>query len=304
MLNDIALFIAIVKTGSLNKTAKLQSVPAATVTRRLQKLEHKLKCKLINRSARRFNLTLEGQKLFDECSYLVEALEERANHFQASLNKLSGKIKVLAPTNLAIGPLNCVWSEFITKYEDIELEFILNNKTDDFLATQADFAIRIGPQQSSDLYQVRIGTIKTILVASNKYLKMHGVPDEPKNLDSHHLIVGSSLSHWLLKNKQDHRKVDVRPLNPRASTNEFRLIKQLSIDGLGIALLPASEVVSELNDGLLIQVLPHWTGQDRDIYIIWATGKLLTCRAKLFIEHLKLFVKNVPSLQGEIANAE
>jgi len=86
MLDDIALFVHIAKTGSLSKTAQLQALPAATVTRRLQKLEHQLKCKLITRSARQFNLTPEGEKLFDECSYLVESLEDRANRVESSIN--------------------------------------------------------------------------------------------------------------------------------------------------------------------------------------------------------------------------
>lgn len=300
MLNDIALFVHIVKTGSLSKAAKLQALPAATVTRRLQKLEHKFKCKLINRSARQFNLTFEGQKLFDECSYLVESLEDRTHQFESSVNELSGKIKLLAPTNLAIGLLNVALTTFISKYEDIDLEFILDNKTDDFLATQADFAIRVGPQQSSELYQVRIGTIKTILVTSKEYLKKYGSPTVPDDLDSHHLIMGASLYDWSLKNTQDIREFNFRPSKPRVIANEFRLIKQLTIEGLGICLLPVSEVISELSNGQLVQVLPMWTGQDRNIYIIWANGKLLTRRAKLFIEHLKDFVTDVPSLQGVV----
>ena len=298
MLDDIALFVHIVKTGSLSKTAELKVLPAASVTRRLQKLEHNLKCKLINRSARQFNLTLEGQKLFDECSYLVESLEDRANRFETSVNELSGKIKLLAPTNLAISFLNTAWSEFISKYKDIEVEFVLDNKTDNFLATQADFAIRVGPQQSSDLYQVRIGVIKTILVASNEYIKMCGLPNDPDDLDSHHLIVGSTLSNWSLQNNINRIQFSLRPSNPRVIANEFRVVKQLAIDGLGITLLPVSEVVSDLNNGELVRVLPTWTGQDRDIYIIWANRKLLTRRAKLLIEFLKSFVQNVPSLQG------
>ncbi len=298
MLNDIALFVHIVKTGSLNKAAELQALPAATVTRRLQKLEHKLKCKLINRSARQFNVTLEGQKLFDECSYLVDSLEERTKQFETSVNDLSGKIKVLAPTNLAIGELSHAWSEFVSQHEEINVEFVLDNKMDNFLAMQADFAIRVGPQQSSDLYQVRIGTIKTILVASSQYTERYGILKNPSELDAHQLIVGSSLQNWSLTNIEDKTQSNFRPSNPRVMTNELRLIKQFVINGLGVALLPLSEVNSELQCGQLEHVLPMWIGQDRDIYIIWASGKLLSRRAKLFIDYLKGFVANVPSLQG------
>lgn len=298
MLDDIALFIHIVRTGSLSKTAELQALPAATVTRRLQKLEHSLKCKLINRSARQFNLTLEGQKLFDECAYLVDSLSDRTSRFEVSVNELSGKIKILAPTNLAVGPLSAAWSGFIAEHEDLEIEFVLDNKTDNFLATQADFAIRVGPQPSSDLYQTRIGCCKTVLVASKQYAEQYGLPNKPEALEQHKFVVGFSLNDWSLKHIDNKSEFKFRPIQPRIIANEFRLIKQMSIDGLGIALVPFAEVIEELESGRLVHVLPDWVGPDRQIYIIWANGKLLTRRSKLFIEHIKAFVAKEPSLQA------
>jgi LysR family transcriptional regulator AphB len=300
MLDDLALFVHIVKTGSLGKAAQTLSVPPATVTRRLQKLEHQFKCKLINRSARQFNLTFEGQKLFDECAYLIESLEERTNLFETSINKLAGKIKLLAPINLTVDTLAKAWSNFMSQYPDIELEFVLNNKPEDLIATQADFAIRIGPQQDSDLTQIRIGTVRTVLVASPSYIEHAGCPNVPEELSQHHFVVGSTLQDWPLQNQQNKSQFQFRPTTPKVSVNELRLVRLLTIDGQGISLLPVNEVSSALNSGQLIHVMPHWSGHDRNIYILWASDKRLTRRAKLLIEYLKSYVANVPSLQGAV----
>ncbi|MGL4602635.1 MAG: helix-turn-helix domain-containing protein [Iodobacter sp.] len=42
MLDDLALFVRIVEGGSLSAAALALGIPAATLTRRLQKLEHLL----------------------------------------------------------------------------------------------------------------------------------------------------------------------------------------------------------------------------------------------------------------------
>ena len=300
MLDDIALFVHIVNTGSLSKAAELCHLPAATVTRRLQKLEHRLKCKLINRSARKFNVTLEGRKLYDECAYLVNSLQDQTRQFETSINELSGKVKLLAPINLASDTLAPAWSSFMSKYEQIDLEFVLNNHNEDFVSTQADFAIRIGPQPDSELQQIRIGYVKTVLVASQAYIDRFGFPMTPDQLEGHRFVVSSTLQNWPLNNDIDDSEFQFRPANPRVVVNELALVRQLSLEGQGISLLPINEVSKWLADGRLLRVLPDWSGQDRNIYILWATGKLLTRRARLLIDHLKAYVAEVDSLQGNI----
>ena len=304
MLDDIALFVHIVNTGSLAKAAELSGLPPATVTRRLQKLEHRLKCKLINRSARKFNVTLEGSKLFEECAYLVNSLEHQTRQFETSINDLSGKIKVLAPINLSADTLAPAWSSFLSQYEQIDLELVLNNINEDIATTQADFAIRIGPQPDSELQQVRIGFVKTVLVASKDYVERFGFPTIPQELEGHRFVVSSTLQNWPLHKVGDGGadgcEFQFRPANPRVVVNELALVRQLSLAGQGISLLPINEVNTELCRGNLVRVLPDWAGQDRNIYIVWATGKLLTRRAKLLIDHLKAYVAKVDALQGAI----
>lgn len=50
MLNDISLFVQIVRSGSLSKASKELSVPANTLSRRLINLEKQLGTSLILRS--------------------------------------------------------------------------------------------------------------------------------------------------------------------------------------------------------------------------------------------------------------
>ena len=294
MLDDLSLFVNIAHSGSLKKAAEVMGIPASTVTRRLQNLEQQLNCQLLHRSPRQFVLTTQGESLLEECGSLVRSLEDRIEQVGTSSSQLKGKIKLLAPSDLARGPLSPAWSAFLKQHPDISIEFVLDNRIEDLKMMQADFAIRIGPQQSSALYQKRIASVRTLLVASPDYLATKAAPSKPEALCNHQLIFSSTLKIWQLRHSKKETEILYPEGNARAIVSEIGLAKQLLLDGVGISLLPLSEVYDEIEQGALVQVLPGWQGQMRDMYIIWPGGKRLNRRSKMLIECLKALVKDSP----------
>ena len=82
-LDDIALFVQVVKHSNLAGAARYAGLPPATVTRRLQKLEHALGVKLLHRSARKCVLTQDGEAYFDAYAELVERFEAARQQFSS-----------------------------------------------------------------------------------------------------------------------------------------------------------------------------------------------------------------------------
>jgi len=298
MIDDIALFIHIVQFRGLAAAAKHLQLPAATVTRRLQKLEAHIGSQLIYRSARQFNLTQEGEVYFQAYADLVQQFETTSRFLNADQHQLSGPLKVLAPTNISLGLLQPAWSAFISAYPDIQLELQLNNTTEDVISAQADIAIRIGPQNDSLLYQKRLGKISTILVASPEYLSLQGVPSTLDNLHQHRIIGVHNLPAWKLTNSKTQQQVQLHP-KYTTSVNDIRFASQLACDAIGIALLPISEVIVELNKGTLQQILSPWCGPVRDIFTVWPSGKLLNAKAKCLRDFMQKHFSQEPILQGK-----
>ncbi len=298
MIDDIALFVHIVQFRGLGAAAEYLQLPAATVTRRLQKLEARIGCQLIHRSARQFNLTQEGQVYFQAYADLVQQFESTSRLLSVEQHQLSGPLKVLAPTNISLGLLQPVWSSFIKAYPDIYLELQLNNATEDVISAQADIAIRIGPQNDSLLYQKRLGTISTLIVASPEYLSLKGTPSTLDHFHQHRIIGVNNLPTWKLTNSETQQQVDLHP-KYTTSVNDIRFASQLACDAVGIALLPISEVKDELNQGLLQQILPSWSGPARDIFAVWPSGKLLSAKAKCLRDFMQENLSQEPILQGE-----
>lgn len=303
MFDDIALFVQIVQQQGLAAAARQQNIPAATVTRRLQKLEQQLGCQLIHRSARQFVLTAEGEVWYQAYAELVAQMEATQRSLSRELQELSGPLRVMAPSNISNGLLQPMWSGFIRDYPAIELVLMLNNEVEDLQASRADLALRIGPQQDSGLYQKRLGSLATQLFAAPEYLDHYGNPDSLAALKSHRLIGARPVTQWILHHSDSNQTQQLHPHFASWST-DITFNTQLAADGLGIALLPVSETHHYETSGKLVRVLDGWQGEQRDMYAIWPSGRLLNARARCLLEYMERFIDDALGNKDTVASLE
>ncbi|MEJ2763535.1 LysR family transcriptional regulator [Photobacterium sp. MCCC 1A19761] len=288
MLDNISLFVAVVQVGSLKAASESLQIPSSTVSRRIKALEDEFGCKLLSRNSHYFELTREGSQLFEKASFHVNAMEAITDELHSDISGDKGHIKVLAPTNLVVTCLQPYFSRYLKQYPAIELELELSNSLKHFYSENADFAIRVGKQPDSDLTQLRLGQIETLLVASPAYLASHGAVEQPHQLEDRDLIISRSLAHWELFGRADPKQqVQLKPRQRRVLVNDIQVAKQFAVDGLGITLVPKTEVVRELSHQQLVQVLPEWRGENRNVYAVWYRRQLLSTRAARLIDYLK-----------------
>ncbi|WP_110974384.1 LysR family transcriptional regulator [Acinetobacter sp. WCHAc060042] len=292
MLDDLSLFIAIVAAGSLSQAAKNQSIPTATLTRRLQQLEKTLGCKLLHRTTRGIQLTHEGQSYYERCQPLISSLQQATQELSHHILDPIGQVKLLAPINLANTILKAFWASFLHKYPDIRLEICLDNKKDHLLSTGADLALRIGQQQDTSYIQKYICSLQTMIVASPQYLAQAPNIYHPNDLKIHNWIIAQPLS--IIKLQRNHEQIEFKLENFRAQiTNEMQICTELALHGLGLCYLPENVCKAEIVSGRLIKVLPEWQTPVRDIYAIWPSQKLLPTRVRVVVEDLVAYMANL-----------
>ena len=285
MLDDLALFVRIVEAGSLRAAASAIDVPAATVTRRLQKLEQALGCQLLHRSARRLLPTQEGLQYYEQCRPLLQALQQTTQSLDANLTQLSGSVRVLAPINLANGPLRSVWSSFMQRYPAIRLELQLSNHNQDLLGTGADLAIRAGEQSDSNFGQRRLGTVRNVLTASPEYLQRSPDLGTPEQLHRHALIVAEPATQWRFVERGTGA---VQSLVPQGHfrVNEMQLAVHMAASGIGVLLCPMTQVADDVDTGRLVEVMPAWEAATRPVYAIWPPSRQMPARVRMLLDHL------------------
>jgi DNA-binding transcriptional LysR family regulator len=120
-LDDMALFVEVVKAKSFRGAAGVLGTPNSTVSRRISALEKALGLRLLHRTTRRIELTEAGQLYFERSKRIVE--EARLAHVELGemLARPTGLLRVSLPVDFAITYLAPVIADFARLYPEITL---------------------------------------------------------------------------------------------------------------------------------------------------------------------------------------
>src|SRR5436190_21174374 len=100
-LNDVQIFIAAARAGSLNRTARTLNVPTSTVSRAITRLEKEVDLQLLRRTSRGITLTEIGRHYLEECEDAVNQLSEAHEILSADRVKPRGTIRLAVTTSFA-----------------------------------------------------------------------------------------------------------------------------------------------------------------------------------------------------------
>lgn len=127
----------------------------------------------------------------------------------------------------------------------------------DLVEQGLDVALRAGELADSSLVARKIGQARWAPFAHPDYLKRAPALRQPKDLTQHATLCFSPLGRdsWTLMRGKSRTSV---PLRSAFAANDMRLIRQLAIDGQGVALLPDYVCRREVGHGQLVPLLPGW----------------------------------------------
>lgn len=288
MLDDLALFVAVITQGNYSRAAEVEAVPPATLSRRIKALEADMGCQLLHRSAHHLTPTEAGQRLYDACHPLIRELRQVTASLGEELHGLRGTVTVLAPINLANDFLPNAWVRFLERYPEVRLDLRLSNRFQDHhLATPFDLALRAGPQPDSSLISQKIASVPSVLVATEEYLNRNGWPEHPEDLHAHRLLVAAPIDRWEFRPRSASNgpPVTIHARGP-LRVDEIQLATRTAEAGLGILMLPLPLVRDTLSQGRLVRVLPEWLPQNRDIYLVRPSRDFVPARVRALMEIL------------------
>jgi DNA-binding transcriptional LysR family regulator len=99
-------FLQIVDSGSVSRAAKVLGLAQPAVSQQIAVLEHELKVRLLNRSAKGVTPTLAGYRLYDRARRIVRQVE--GLRFELMDDVLSGTVTIgLAPSISLLFGLPC-----------------------------------------------------------------------------------------------------------------------------------------------------------------------------------------------------
>lgn len=283
-LNDVLLFIEVARTGSFSRAAINLEIPGATLSRRISTLEQELGIRLFDRTTRRIVLTEAARRYFERCAPLVDELRIADDSLRDETKHPKGHLRLSAPVDFAIHWLAPLMPEFARQHPAISFDIDLSPQNSDLLSGRTDLAIRLGSVNDDHLIARRIGVIHMALFAAPDYLVRHGRPTHPLDLVDHdclHVLPSKQPIRWRLTDRQ--LKTTEVVVRGRFGLNNMSLMRYLTKQGMGIAILPIRMALENVAAGTLEAVLPDYELPSMPVNII-LSSRLQPSSTRTFID--------------------
>lgn len=282
-LNDMALFVEVVKARGFRGAAQALGMPNSTLSRRIGALEKAIGLRLLHRTTRKIELTEAGLIYFERCKRIVD--EARLAHEQLGelLAQPSGVLRASLPVDFAVTYLAPLIAEFASLYPGITFDFDLTPRQVDLVSEPFDVAIRMGEPENSQAIARPLASLQANLYASPGYLERSGEPRTPADLGQHECLGMLKVGSWTL---HEGAHTVTTPVGGRFMLNSVGMIRRLATLDLGIILVPEEIVADDLAAGRLRRVMPGWHGKPMPVYAITET-RLLPAKTQRFIEFLR-----------------
>jgi DNA-binding transcriptional LysR family regulator len=260
-LPDLHLLIVLQQTGSYTQAAQRLGISKASVSTRIADLERAIGIPLVRRTTRSVGLTAVGQQLAEETRPALERIEQSLAHVRDLSGAPRGLVRITAPVALGRQVIAPMLAGFLREYPQVRLELDLNDRLVNLANEGFDLAVRHtqAPPETHIAWKLR--SSRSLLVASADYVRRHGKPAHPSELEDHACLLylrGSGRQNWSFE-RMDSRKaerVQVTVDGPLRANNS-EVLREAVVGGVGIGLLPDFSVSGQ-RPKLVVDLLPQW----------------------------------------------
>jgi LysR family transcriptional regulator for bpeEF and oprC len=285
-LKAMTIFVEIADQGSMSAAARRLGVVNSVVSKNLNELEHWLGRKLVFRSTRNLRLTQDGVTYLKKCRNILDEVAWLEARTREQDQVVAGHLRLTAPTYLGQKILAPIIASFTRAHPNVTLELILSDDFKDMVDEGFDAAFRVSQMPDSGFISRRMGRVSLLTVGSPDYLKSAGTPLAPKDLKEHQCIPENGSSRQQLWRFASRRKAQSSVhVSGRVSASTGHMVKELCLQGLGIAQLPDFMVNESLDRGELIEILPQHKMVNFYIHMLYHQNATGNAALKAVVEH-------------------
>lgn len=287
--NQLLMFHAIAKEGSISKAAQKLELAAPSVSNALKSLEEQLGLPLFTRTTRRIELTEAGKLLFDRTYGCTNELS-LAFESISDLSKVpSGKVRLTVPKFVYQYLLKPLYVEFCQRYPSVELEISICDAAIDILKEGFDLGFRFGDRVEEGMVARQLTEpMKEALFASPEYVDTYGLPKTPDELKQHKLVqyrfISSNQVAPLLLHKSG-QKITVDMPNALI-VNDTDVMLDAAMQGIGIGRTVEPMIKHLLESNQLIPVLKDYWYPYSPLYVYFHRNTQKAKRVRVLIDFL------------------
>jgi DNA-binding transcriptional LysR family regulator len=283
--DKLRVFHAVAEAGSFTHAGDTLNLSQSAVSRQISALEEALQVPLFHRHARGLILTEQGESLNRTVREVFAKLAMTEALLTESKERPAGRLKVTTTYGFGASWLAPRLQGFLRSYPEVTMSLLLDDTDLDLAMREADVAIRMHPPKQPDLVQRHLMEIRWVVCGSTEYLKQHGKPTRPEDLDEHRLVLFGDYRppvadiNWLAE-------VGRRAGSPRRALFEVNSLQamQLAIrSGMGIGAIP--DYMKADGDGLE-PVLADLKAPKVDVFFVYPEELRNSKRVAVFRDFL------------------
>jgi DNA-binding transcriptional LysR family regulator len=289
-IENFKIFAHLVETKSFSKSAKLNGITQSAVSQQARAMERHFKTLLIDRSQKQFQLTREGQRVYDLAKELLHTYDKLLSELQEMKKVISGTIRIATIYSIGLHELPPYIKKFLRDYPsvNVRVEYRRSNLVyEDILHNSVDFGLVAFPGKHRQIEVIPFRNDQLVLITHPEHPLAKRTEIDVRDMADYKLIgfdpdipTRKAVDHIFREHKLE--------LDPVMEFDNIETVKRAVEIDHGISIVPQKTVQQEVRQGLLKIV--HFKGKEfvRPLAILHRKGRVLTPAMKKFIETLGL----------------
>lgn len=263
-LQDISAFIAVATHGGFRGAARQTGTSASQLSEAVRRLEARLGLRLFNRTTRSVATTVAGQRLLEQLTPALNAVESALDVANSFRDRPAGRLRLNVPMAASRLVLPRIIPPFLAAYPEIQLEVIVDDRFVELLQSGCDAGIRYEESMDQDMVAIPIGPKRqrVAVAAAPTYLAKHGHPRRPEDLTQHLCLRGrftsGAMPPWVFEQGGKSVTVDVDGPLIVSLGAAADLAVDSAVAGAGIVYLFEEWLQPYVDRGELEPVLKPW----------------------------------------------
>lgn len=270
-LDIVQSFLVLAEELNFRRTAERLNLDQSALSRRIQKLEHMLGFRLLERTTREVALTQAGRSFYEDNAHLLQRYEESIRAARRIAEGKAGTLRVGYMAFAATELMPSAVARFRTQhpYVEVALRYIRTQGQKMALANdEIDIGYMIGPFDHPDYHTLPLTTEPLYIVAPRSHELLRRTAITPADLAGQDIILGDMREweeyRWRLNDLFSSEGVSLKIA--LEASNTLALIGLVAA-GLGITIYPES-LIGFLGRNVEVRPIMHPQFRSRTV-LVW-----------------------------------
>ena len=292
-LDHLKTFIEVVKLGSFSEVAKKLSISQPAVSFQIQKLEHELGIRLIDRTQRAITLTAAGKRLLHFAESIGEEREHLHHDLEQMREEVSGDLLITASTIPGEFLLPPLLAKFKALHPAVRVQVAVSDSLTVINGVR-DNTYEIGfcgaAPEGQDLESFKVAGDEIVLIVSPEHPFAQRSEVSPAELEGEPLIFreGTSGTQRNLETHLSRVGLDLRKWMPHLILGTTQAVVSAVEARAGIAFVSNLAIKKSLALGLVRQVGISGLRLNRDFYGIYRQERIVSRLLEEFITFVQI----------------